>query len=97
MKATEFNEKYKDFLEQGHYGLAIDLPVIVDFLDQIFNDLTKIPGFKYLQIKTKFGFARFYAKGISLDMTYIIEEKVNKILKAYEEEQIKRTKNNDKI
>jgi len=92
--AKEFNEKYGNFLEEGHYGMAIDLPEIVDFLDHIFQDLVKINGFKYIQIKVKFGYARFYTKGISSDMCYMIEGKLNQMLKAYQEEQEQRNENN---
>jgi len=94
MKAKEFNGKYGNFLEEGHYGLAIDIPDIVDFLNEIFKDLVRIHDFKYMQIKVKFGYARFYAKGITADMTYMIENRLNQILKVYEEEQEIRTKNN---
>lgn len=77
--------------------MAIDLPEIVDFLDHIFQDLVKINGFKYLQIKVKFVYVRFYATGISNDMCYMIEGKLNQMLKAYEEEQNQRNNNNDTL
>ena len=55
MTSFEFNEKYKDYLEQGHYGLAIDIPSVTKFLDGIFSlVLIHLPGFKYSQIKLKF-------------------------------------------
>jgi hypothetical protein len=82
MTTKEFNEKYKDFLEEGHYGLAInDNPEVIDFLDKIFEDLTRIPGFKFYQIKLKFGFARFYAKEISPEMQHMVENGINGIFK----------------
>lgn len=90
MTAKEFNKKYKDFLEEGHYGLAIDIPEIVEFLDSIFEDLIRIPGFKYFQIKVKFGYARFYAEGISFDITHTVEARLNELLKAYENDKIQR-------
>jgi hypothetical protein len=92
--SEEFNEKYGNFLEERHYGLAIDLPEVVDFLDNIFKDLVRIPGFKYSQIKMKFGSARFYADEISADMCFMIEEKIDKIVKAYRTEQKQRDENN---
>jgi len=58
--AEEFNEKYKDFLEKGHYGLAIDNEEVVEYLDKKFQEFVKIPGFTYSQIKTKFNSVRFY-------------------------------------
>lgn len=60
MTASEFNEKYKEYLEEGHYGLDISTPSIIRYLDEIFQGLIKIPGFKYSQIKEKFSTSRFY-------------------------------------
>ena len=60
MTASEFNEKYKEYLEEGHYGLDISTPSIIKYLDEIYQDLIKIPGFKYSQIKEKFSTSRFY-------------------------------------
>ena len=60
MTVNEFNEKYKEYLEEGHYGLDISDPVIIKYLDEIFQGLIKIDGFKYSQIKGKFGMGRFY-------------------------------------
>ena len=104
MRTTkEFNEKYKDYIEEGHYGMDIGEPSILAYVDQIFNDLTQIPGFKYQQIKTKFGLARVYT---NLDdiMPFVgriinqeLEEKINFILKVeYEIENRLKTLNLDK-
>ena len=60
MTENEFNEKYKEYLEEGHYGLAINTPSIIKYLDEMFQGLIKIPGFKYSQIKEKFSTSRFY-------------------------------------
>jgi hypothetical protein len=60
MTADEFNTKYKDYLEEGHYGLDIDIPSITKYLDEIFQGLIKIPGFQYSQIKDKYSNCRFY-------------------------------------
>lgn len=80
MNSTEFNNKYDEWLEQGHYGLAIDDDEVVDFLDRIFQDLTKIERFTYAQIKLKFNMARFYADGISTTMCRLIEQEIERIL-----------------
>lgn len=84
----EFNDKYKDYLEEGHYGIDINEPSVLAYVDQIFNDLTQIPGFKYQQIKTKFGLARVYTNLDDL-MPFVgriinqeLEEKINFILKV---------------
>jgi hypothetical protein len=54
MDSNQFNEKYASFLEEGHYGLDIEIPSIINYLDEIFQELTQIPGFEYSQIKLKF-------------------------------------------
>lgn len=86
--SKEFNDKYKDYLEEGHYGIDINEPSVLAYVDQIFNDLTQIPGFKYQQIKTKFGLARVYTNLDEL-MPFVgriinqeLEEKINFILKV---------------
>jgi hypothetical protein len=90
MTVTEFNKKYKDYLEEGHYGLDIDITSVVEYLDSIFdNGLVNIPGFKYSQIKLKFNMARFYFDSdISNLLENIIsngiEEKINKLVKEHD-------------
>ena len=64
MTAQEFNEKYSDYLEDRFYGLAIDKESVVNYLDVVFEDLIKIPNFKYQQIKLKFNNASFYSNSI---------------------------------
>lgn len=99
----EFNEKYKNYIEEGHYGMDIGEPSVLAYVDQIFNDLTQIPGFKYQQIKTKFGLARVYTNLDEL-MPFVgrvinqeLEEKINFILKVeYELENRLRSLNLDK-
>lgn len=70
MTTEEFNEKYKDYLEEGHYGLDISYPAVVEYLDKIFQDLIKIPGFKYSQIKLKFNSSRFYTNLYTIAPTF---------------------------
>lgn len=77
--ADQFNEKYKDYLEEGHYGLAIDNPDVVKFLDEAFQDLIKIPGFRYSQIKIKFGTARFYCDG-ARNLSWLVEREITRIV-----------------
>jgi len=60
MTADQFNEKYKAYLEEMHYGLDINIPSVVEYLDTVFQELTKIEGFQYSQIKLKFNTARVY-------------------------------------
>jgi hypothetical protein len=84
----EFNDKYKEYIEEDHYGMDINEPAVLTYVDQIFIDLTQIPGFKYQQIKTKFGLARVYTNLDDL-MPFVgriinqeLEEKINFILKV---------------
>ena len=104
MRTTEeFNEKYKEYIEEGHYGMEIGEPSILTYVDQIFNDLIKIPGFQFSQIKTKYGMARVYTNLYEL-MPFVgriidqeLEEKINFILKVeYELENRLKTLNLDK-
>lgn len=60
MNADQFNVKYKDYLEGKHYGCDLDDERIIDYLDKEFQELIKIPGFQYSQIKQKFSTFRFY-------------------------------------
>lgn len=86
--AEEFNEKYKEYIEEGHYGMEIGEPSIITYVDQIFNDLIQIPGFQFSQIKTKYGMARVHTNLYEL-MPFVgtiidqeLEEKINFILKV---------------
>jgi hypothetical protein len=84
----EFNDKYNAYLEEQHGGMQIQVPAVLSYIDQIFNDLTEIPGFQYQQIKTKFGLARVHTNLEDI-MPFVgrvinqeIEEKINFILKV---------------
>ena len=100
---NEFNTKYAEYIDEDHYGMAIEVPAVLSYVDIVFNDLIKIPGFKYSQIKTKFGLARVYT---NLDellpfagriLHQELEEKINFILKVeYEIENRLLTLNLDK-
>ena len=82
MTENEFNEKYKEYLEEGHYGLDINTPSIIQYLDEMFQGLIKIPGFKYSQIKEKFSTSRFYTNLYELigKPGLIIDNEVEKTL-----------------
>lgn len=89
MRTTEeFNEKYKEYIDDTHYGMDINEPSVIAYVNEIFNDLIQIPGFKYQQIKTKYGLARVYTNLDDL-MPFVgriinqeLEEKINFILKV---------------
>lgn len=86
MTVVEFNTKYAQYLEKGHYGLDIGEPAVVSFLDELFDEyLTKIDGFTYSQIKMKYNYSRFYFS-ISADsaeyhtneaLQFLIENTIN--------------------
>jgi len=99
----EFNDKYKEYIEEGHYGMTIDEPSVLAYVNEIFNDLTKIPGFKYQQVKTKFGLARVYTNledilpFVGRIINQELEEKISFILKVeYELENRLKSLNLDK-
>lgn len=79
MTAEEFNEKYCDFLEEGHYGLDLHMPEAVQYLDNEFQELIKIPGFSYSQIKSKFSWFCFYATNVPTEKLTEIERALAKI------------------
>lgn len=80
MTTDQFNKKYSKWLEEGHYGLDIQVESVISALDRIFSDLTKIEGFSYSQIKVKFGMSRFYAQGVSDSTCYAVEALINRLL-----------------
>jgi hypothetical protein len=86
--SKEFNEKYKEYIEEGHYGMTINEPSVLAYVNDIFSDLTQIPGFKYQQIKTKFGLARVYTNledilpFVGRIINQELEEKISFILKV---------------
>lgn len=77
--SEEFNEKYKEYLEGGHYGLNLENQEAIDYLDGEFQELIKIPDFEYSQIKQKFNFFRFYANNVSNMKALEIEQKLKEI------------------
>jgi len=79
MNTQEFNEKYKAFLEEGHYGLDLDKPEAIAYLDERFQEFTQRPNFKYSQIKSKFNWFCFYADGTTLEERIEVENKLKEI------------------
>lgn len=85
MTVEEFDEKWSAYLEEGHYGLDISIPDVIEYVNQEFEKLSLIPGFSYSQIKEKFGSARVYlAFGFS-EEALELEDNINKIFKSIDE------------
>jgi hypothetical protein len=92
MTANEFNTKYLKYLEESHYGLDINIPSVVRYLDEIFQELIKIPGFKYSQIKDKYSNCRFYnnlyevlGNKVGVIISDKVERKVTMLMEAHYE------------
>jgi hypothetical protein len=83
MTADIFNEKYKDFLEEGHYGAeGFDNPIFLDWLDAKFQKFITYPNFTYSQIKCKFNYGRFYCEGVPIEEIKEVEQKIEEFLKV---------------
>lgn len=103
MRTTkEFNIKYNLYLDHES-GMLLEIPSVLAYVDQIFQDLIQIPGFKYQQIRTMHGLAKVYTNLDDLMpfagriINQELEEKINFILKVeYELENRLRSLNLDK-
>jgi len=99
--SKEFNDKYNDYLDGG--GMLLNIPSVLSYVDNVFQDLTWIPGLKYHQITTQHGLARVETNLQEL-MPFVgriieqeLEEKINFILKVeYEIENRLKSINLDK-
>jgi hypothetical protein len=91
MTQQEFNEKYKQYILEGWYGLSFDIPEVAIYLDGVMQDLITIPGFELHQIKLKFNMARFYFetswknKHLEAALMFHIENKINEIVKKIDD------------
>lgn len=87
-KNKEFNIRYKKYLVYNNVGMQIDIPSVITYVDEVFNDLTQIPGFLYTEITTQHGLAKVRTNlqeimpfaGRILEQE--LEEKINFILKV---------------
>ena len=77
--SDEFNEKWAEFIEEGHYGNTIENIEALKYLDEEFKALTLINGFKFSQIKSKFGSYCFYADNTSEGKLHEIELRLKEI------------------
>jgi len=87
MNLEQFNEKYKQYIPYGWFGLSFDIPEVTEYLDTVMQDLITIPGFELLQVKLKFDWPRFYFttnfknKSLELAIAVKVQEDINKLLK----------------
>ena len=79
MNRQEFNEKYKDYLEDRFSGLELSNPEVIEYLDSEFEELIKLPNFKYSQIKGKFNWFCLYVDGVSNEKRAEIEGKIKEL------------------
>ena len=79
MTNIEFNNKYKEYFEEGYYGLAINDEEFINWLDSKFQEFIKQPNFKFSQIKAKFGMGRFYCEGLSNEQIAEVENKITNL------------------
>lgn len=79
MTTEEFNKKYNNFLGEGHYGMDITYPSVINYVDKEFSkEVENNKDFRYYQIKLKFGRARVYTNNNTL--SNILEERINEII-----------------
>lgn len=84
----DFNEKFKEFLVEDYTGMEINIPGVLEYVDYVFTDLIKIPGFKFKEIKTKFGLARVHTNLEEIMplagkiINQELEDKINFVLKV---------------
>ena len=78
MTSNEFNNKWDKYLEDGFYGMSIEHPQAIEYLDKEFAEEIKVnPSFSYAQIKMKFSNIRIYANS---DKTSFWENEMNKLI-----------------
>ena len=87
MTREEFNHKYEQWIPQGWSGLDFDVEQATEYLDQVMQDMIRIPGFELHQIKMKRDWPRFYFatdfkdKGLELAIAVKVQERINTIIK----------------
>jgi hypothetical protein len=92
MTQQEFNNKYKQYIPEGWYGLSFDIPEVTEYLDSVMQDLITMPEFELKQIKLKYNMARFYfntsweQKHLELALQARIEYKINEIVKKIDDD-----------
>ncbi len=81
MTSSEFNEKYKDHLEEGFEGLLFLNQEVIDYCDKIFQILLITnPDFTYSQIKRKWGTSRVYLDNVDHRICTIMKDEIDRII-----------------
>lgn len=62
MTQTDLFEKYADYIPTGWYGFDSIPDEWVAEIDELLQEMIKVPGFEIHQIKEKFGGLRFYVE-----------------------------------
>jgi len=81
LTARYFNEKYKSSIGEGHPGLEIHHPKVVEYLDKVFEKLDLEIKIDY--IRMKFGVARVYLGEGLTELSEKLEDDINSIVKYY--------------
>lgn len=81
MTCEDFNTKYQLYIENRFEGCDISNETAIDYLDKEFQELIKIPGFSFAQIKSKFNWFCFYCDNVPREKVEQIEENLKKIYK----------------
>ena len=71
--AQEFNSKYFYFIEKGFEGLEFENEKFIRILNEMMEDLVKIPEFQFSQIKIKWDNVRFYSN-LSLHLGLAVQD-----------------------
>lgn len=88
MTQREFNEKYKPFTKEGfHNPMQISTIEVIKFVDDIVSQLVGIPGFHIIQIKVKYGRARFYSS-MSNTFNFMVEKEIDRIFNRLEQSKL---------
>jgi len=78
---AEFNEKFKDYLEEGHYGMAFYSKAVIKYMDEEFTKEIAInPDYSFSQIKSKWSNTRIYAETLDPNKTKEWEAAIDRIL-----------------
>lgn len=90
MTKEEFNEKYKDYIEEGHPGMELTNKTLIWYIDKAFEDIIKIPNFKFKTISYDYGEYCVWSnlKGLDDILEDGIQNAYNTIKQFYEKENI---------